>query len=61
LIFLAVEPISGKYRMLYLFLLVYIINGSIIVDTTQGFLTYEACKQYETQYSYCTPRIWEFS
>ena len=60
-IFLAVGPISGKYHMLYLFLLVTVINGVVITDRNTGYFTYDTCKQYETSNTHCTPYYIELS
>ena len=60
-IFLAVGPISGKYAMLYLFLLVTVVDGVAIVNTNTGYFTYNACAQYETINTHCTPQYIQLS
>ncbi len=60
-IFLAVGPISGKYHMLYLFLLVTVVDGVVITDSNTGYFTYDTCKQYETSNTHCTPHYIELS
>ena len=60
-IFLAVGPISGKYAMLYLFLLVTVVDGVAIVNTNTGYFTYNACSQYETINTHCTPQYIQLS
>ncbi len=60
-IFLAVGPISGKYCMLYLFLLVTVVNGVVITDRNTGYFTYDTCKPYETVDTHCTPHYIELS
>jgi hypothetical protein len=60
-IFLAVGPISGKYTMLYLFLLVTVVDGVAIVNTNTGYFTYNACRQYETINTHCTPQYIQLS
>ena len=41
--------------MLYLFLLVTVIDGTVLIDWNTGYYTYEACSQWETHNTYCTP------
>ena len=60
-IFLAVGPISGKYTMLYLFLLVTVVDGVVVTDSNTGYFTYDTCKQYETVDTHCTPHYIELS
>ena len=41
--------------MLYLFLLVTVIDGTVLIDWNTGYYTYETCSVYETVNTYCTP------
>ena len=41
--------------MLYLFLLVTVIDGAVLINWNTGYYTYEACSVYETVNTYCTP------
>ena len=58
---MAVGPISGKYTMLYLFLLVTVVNGVVITDSNTGYFTYDTCKPYETVDTHCTPHYIQLS
>lgn len=60
-IFLAVGPISGKYSMLYLFLLVTVVDGVVITDSNTGYFTYDTCAPYETVDTHCTPHYIQLS
>ena len=58
---MAVGPISGKYCMLYLFLLVTVVDGVAVTDRNTGYFTYDTCKSYETHNTHCTPHYIELS
>ena len=55
-IFLDTEPISGKYCMVYLFLITVHVAGDVIIMWEQGWFTWQQCMAHAVQYSaYCTP------